>query len=455
MPAFRSAAGDARRSIRTRQHQHPPRAPGMLFALTLLSPTFPWCVTGDRVRCGNAARRMGDANRRRRSPDCGRGVQQSFTFHDNRDTAEARCSELAVDYAMIFGVTELICTSSQLMALRPGDVNTGARRLPRQAGPKPYRARRRRGARHDGLATSARSSAGVTLARITTSEFAGLRAIVTGGASGIGLATAMMLAERVRRWPASTCNRTSLPRSSACAATSGTTARSAPRSPTLSIASAVSTSSLTTRGSASRARSQTTPTRSGCAATKSTCSASSASLGPPSTPCAIPTTRRSSTRARSRRPPGCRSARATRPRRAPCWRSRERWRPTTWAKASASTACNPGTADTPWVQRLLDQADDPAAERAALNARQPIGRLVSADEVAAAICYLASPLAASTTGTDLAVDGGMQGLRVRQAPAPTTTEPAYSQPQRSGRATAAAPGAPHPPTSRRDRHLRG
>jgi NAD(P)-dependent dehydrogenase (short-subunit alcohol dehydrogenase family) len=74
---------------------------------------------------------------------------------------------------------------------------------------------------------------------------------------------------------------------------------------------------------------------------------------------------------------------------------------------------NPGTADTPWVGRLLDQADDPAAERAALNARQPLGRLVTADEVAAGIAYLASPLAASVTGTALAIDGGMAGLRVR------------------------------------------
>ncbi|MDN3026116.1 SDR family oxidoreductase [Streptomyces sp. S.PB5] len=74
---------------------------------------------------------------------------------------------------------------------------------------------------------------------------------------------------------------------------------------------------------------------------------------------------------------------------------------------------NPGTADTPWIGRLLDRAADPAAERAALNARQPMGRLVSADEVAAAIAYLASPLSGSTTGTDLAVDGGMQGLRIR------------------------------------------
>jgi NAD(P)-dependent dehydrogenase (short-subunit alcohol dehydrogenase family) len=76
-------------------------------------------------------------------------------------------------------------------------------------------------------------------------------------------------------------------------------------------------------------------------------------------------------------------------------------------------AVNPGTADTPWVSRLLSSAADPAAERAALEARQPHGRLVSADEVAHAVAYLASPQAGSTTGTWLAVDGGMSGLRLR------------------------------------------
>ncbi len=77
------------------------------------------------------------------------------------------------------------------------------------------------------------------------------------------------------------------------------------------------------------------------------------------------------------------------------------------------TCVNPGTADTPWVRRLLAQADDPDAELAALKARQPSGRLVSAEEIAAAIAYLASPLASATTGTVLAVDGGMHGLRLR------------------------------------------
>ena len=73
---------------------------------------------------------------------------------------------------------------------------------------------------------------------------------------------------------------------------------------------------------------------------------------------------------------------------------------------------NPGTADTPWVGRLLAAASDPVAERQALEARQPIGRLVSAEEVANAILYLANPRQGSTTGTVLAVDGGVSGLRL-------------------------------------------
>ena len=75
---------------------------------------------------------------------------------------------------------------------------------------------------------------------------------------------------------------------------------------------------------------------------------------------------------------------------------------------------NPGTADTPWVARLLEQADDPDAERAALNARQPTGRLVTADEVAEAICFLAGRGVGALTGAAVAIDGGMQGLRVRR-----------------------------------------
>ncbi|TDB81899.1 SDR family NAD(P)-dependent oxidoreductase [Micromonospora sp. KC721] len=72
----------------------------------------------------------------------------------------------------------------------------------------------------------------------------------------------------------------------------------------------------------------------------------------------------------------------------------------------------PGTVDTPWVARLLAAAPDPQAERGRLAARQPTGRLVTAGEVAAAVVYLASPAAGAVTGTALAVDGGLAGLRM-------------------------------------------
>ena len=75
-------------------------------------------------------------------------------------------------------------------------------------------------------------------------------------------------------------------------------------------------------------------------------------------------------------------------------------------------AVAPGTADTPWVARLLSAAEDPDAAAEALRQRQPLGRLVTADEVAHAIASLASPSAASTTGTVLRVDGGMTSLRL-------------------------------------------
>ena len=79
-------------------------------------------------------------------------------------------------------------------------------------------------------------------------------------------------------------------------------------------------------------------------------------------------------------------------------------------------AVAPGTADTPWVARLLATAADPDAERAALNARQPHGRMVSAAEVAAAVAYLASPGSGSTNAICLAVDGGMDNLVPRPRP---------------------------------------
>src|SRR5262249_18559143 len=85
----------------------------------------------------------------------------------------------------------------------------------------------------------------------------------------------------------------------------------------------------------------------------------------------------------------------------------------------------PGTVDTPWVARLLAAAPDPAAARAALIARQPIGRLGVAEEIAAAIVYLASPAAGYTTGTALQIDGGTHSFQVPR-PCPASPACAYS-----------------------------
>ncbi|MER3389774.1 MAG: SDR family oxidoreductase [Microcella sp.] len=74
---------------------------------------------------------------------------------------------------------------------------------------------------------------------------------------------------------------------------------------------------------------------------------------------------------------------------------------------------NPGTVNTPWVTRLLESSDDPDSAGAALLNRQPHGRLVEPQEVAEAVAYLASPFSGSTTGANIAVDGGMDGLRLR------------------------------------------
>ncbi|WP_439564580.1 SDR family NAD(P)-dependent oxidoreductase [Microcella sp.] len=74
---------------------------------------------------------------------------------------------------------------------------------------------------------------------------------------------------------------------------------------------------------------------------------------------------------------------------------------------------SPGTVSTAFVDRMLQRFDDPIAERAALDDRQATGRMVTPQEVADAILYLASPFSRSTTGTALEVDGGVTHLRMR------------------------------------------
>jgi meso-butanediol dehydrogenase/(S,S)-butanediol dehydrogenase/diacetyl reductase len=66
----------------------------------------------------------------------------------------------------------------------------------------------------------------------------------------------------------------------------------------------------------------------------------------------------------------------------------------------------PGTTETPWIEKRLREAPDPAAALAGLVARQPMGRLGRAEEMAAAYLFLASDESAFTTGTALIVDGG-------------------------------------------------
>jgi len=78
--------------------------------------------------------------------------------------------------------------------------------------------------------------------------------------------------------------------------------------------------------------------------------------------------------------------------------------------AAHGIRCNsvcPGTVDSPWVGRLLDEAEDPVARRAQLVGRQPMGRLGEPGEIAAAALYLASDAASFITGTDLVIDGGI------------------------------------------------
>lgn len=78
--------------------------------------------------------------------------------------------------------------------------------------------------------------------------------------------------------------------------------------------------------------------------------------------------------------------------------------------AAQGIRCNcvsPGTVDSPWVGRLLDQADDPTRTREALVARQPLGRLGTPGEVADLVAYLASDQASFVTGSDWLIDGGI------------------------------------------------
>ena len=72
--------------------------------------------------------------------------------------------------------------------------------------------------------------------------------------------------------------------------------------------------------------------------------------------------------------------------------------------------CNavcPGTVDTPSLQDRINAYADPAEARKNFISRQPMGRLVSAEELAPVIIFLASDESSFSTGNVYSVDGGM------------------------------------------------
>jgi NAD(P)-dependent dehydrogenase (short-subunit alcohol dehydrogenase family) len=72
---------------------------------------------------------------------------------------------------------------------------------------------------------------------------------------------------------------------------------------------------------------------------------------------------------------------------------------------------SPGTVSSPWVERTVAGQPDPDAALDALRRRQPLGRMVTCEEVAGAIAYLADEMT-FTTGADFLLDGGISGVRV-------------------------------------------
>ncbi len=72
---------------------------------------------------------------------------------------------------------------------------------------------------------------------------------------------------------------------------------------------------------------------------------------------------------------------------------------------------SPGTVQSPWVERLVATTDDPDATFESMRRRQPMGRMVSCEEVADAVVFLADDNT-FTTGADFLLDGGISGIRI-------------------------------------------
>lgn len=70
----------------------------------------------------------------------------------------------------------------------------------------------------------------------------------------------------------------------------------------------------------------------------------------------------------------------------------------------------PGTVETPWVARITQDEADPPAARARMAARQPIGRMGTAEEIAEVVHFLVAPASSFVFGSWLVVDGGLTAL---------------------------------------------
>jgi 2-keto-3-deoxy-L-fuconate dehydrogenase len=77
------------------------------------------------------------------------------------------------------------------------------------------------------------------------------------------------------------------------------------------------------------------------------------------------------------------------------------------ARGIRCNAICPGTIETPSLEDRIAAFDDPEAARKAFVARQPMGRLGTAEEIAAIALYLAADESAYTTGQVFVVDGGI------------------------------------------------
>ncbi|MFN6924548.1 MAG: SDR family oxidoreductase [Tabrizicola sp.] len=80
------------------------------------------------------------------------------------------------------------------------------------------------------------------------------------------------------------------------------------------------------------------------------------------------------------------------------------------ARGIRCNAICPGTVDTPSLRERMRASGDYEAARAAFLARQPAGRLATAEEIAALVVYLASDESSFTTGVAHVIDGGWSNV---------------------------------------------